>query len=130
MSKVKDFLSEHEIVVKMAIIYAVIGLGMLLIVFLVDTFCNFRFSEQKLTGYVYAVDDTFNYTKGHLRFSENAGTDNQPSFCVNGEGRDLIRSLAGSGMKVSVTIPAGYTVAPFWECDFPATVEVLEGYDE
>lgn len=68
---------------------------------------NLQFGSSQLTGYIYSASDTAGYTTGHIRFSENAGTDQQPSFCAKSDSKagQQIRELAGSGKKVSVTIP-------------------------
>lgn len=68
---------------------------------------NLSFSTSNLTGYIYSADTTFGYTTGHIRFSEQAGTDAQPQFCVQADsepGKKIVE-LAGSGKKVKVTIP-------------------------
>lgn len=64
-------------------------------------------SSQQLTGYIYSATTTWGYTTGHIRFSEQAGTDAQPEFCVSAdsEAGKKIRELAGSSRKVKVTIP-------------------------
>lgn len=84
--------------------------------------------EQTLTGYVYSAEDKLgNKTVGHLRFSETAGEDSQPSFCVQKKDGHTLKELAGSGKKVRVKIPAGFAFAPYWDCAIPASVEVMEG---
>ena len=68
---------------------------------------NISLSTQNLSGFIYSADTTYGYTTGHIRFSEQAGQDVQPSFCVKADsepGRQ-ITELAGSGKKVRVTIP-------------------------
>ena len=83
--------------------------------------------ERKLTGYVYSANDGFgNKTTGHIRFSEYAGNDSQPSFCVEKKDGGIVKELAGSGKKVTVTIPAGFAWAPLWDCAIPAKIEVVE----
>lgn len=68
---------------------------------------NFRISSQQLTGFIYSSEDRAGYTTGHLRFSENAGTDEQPSFCAPSSSKagEQIREYAGSGKKVKISIP-------------------------
>lgn len=63
---------------------------------------------NNLTGYIYSSKTSFGYTTGHIRFSEQAGMDAQPSFCVkaDSEAGKQITELAGSGKKVVVTEPA------------------------
>lgn len=86
--------------------------------------------EKQYTGYIYSAEDGIAKTTGHLRFSENAGMDKQPSFCVDKKDGQQIKDLAGSGKKVKVTIPAGFAIAFPWTCPIPATVEVMEKTDE
>lgn len=76
-----------------------------LIAFLVSL--NISFTNQNLTGYIYASQSTFGYTTAHIRFSQSAGQDVQPSFCVKTDSPvgQQIQRLAGSGQKVRVDIP-------------------------
>lgn len=88
-----------------------------------------HFGEDTYTGYIYSVTKSGfgKRTAGHLRFSESAGGDSQPSFCVKEEDADYLRSLAGSGKKVRVTIPdAGFVRGEMFTCIIPATVEEVE----
>lgn len=66
-------------------------------------------SSQNLTGYIYSSSTNWaGYTTAHIRFSEQAGTDAQPEFCVKADsdaGR-AIAKYAGSGTKVKVEIPS------------------------
>ena len=81
--------------------------------FIVIAFFTFLFSmnlswgTSNLTGYIYSNEDRAGYTTGHIRFSENAGTDEQPSFCApsDSEAADKIKEYSGSGKKVKVTVP-------------------------
>lgn len=68
---------------------------------------NINWGTQNLTGYIYSNEDRAGYTVGHIRFSENAGTDEQPSFCAPSDSvaADKIKEYAGSGKKVKVTVP-------------------------
>lgn len=69
---------------------------------------NVRISSQELTGYIYSSGNRLGYTTAHIRFSENAGTDAQPEFCVQSDsdaGR-AIKKYVGSGTKVKVSIPS------------------------
>lgn len=93
-------------------------------------FVDWRISSQKLTGYIYATEDFVNTTTVHIRFSENAGEDEQPSFCVALKDRELAHSLAGSGKKVSAFVPSGFKFAPFWECGLPAEITILDTEEE
>lgn len=88
---------------------------------------SFNFGEQKLTGYIYYVEDTIgDKTVGHIRFSQTAGEDVQPEFCVHKEDGNYLRELAGSDKKVEVTIPAGFAISNIWDCGLPAVVEEKE----
>lgn len=83
--------------------------------------------ETQYTGYIYSAEDSFgDKTTGHLRFSEAAGKDNQPDFCVQKADGWRIKELAGSGKKVKVTIPAGFKFAWLWDCGIPASIEGME----
>lgn len=83
--------------------------------------------EKVYTGYIYSADDHLgDSTSGHLRFSEYAGEDEQPSFCVKKSDGQQLKDLAGSGKKVRVTVPTGFAIAFPWECPIPASVEVVE----
>lgn len=68
---------------------------------------NWSWSTDTLTGYIYSADSRAGYITGHIRFSEQAGQDVQPSFCVKADSEPgkQIRELAGSGQKVRVNIP-------------------------
>lgn len=71
-------------------------------------------SSQSLTGYIYSSSNNVaGYTTAHIRFSENAGTDAQPEFCVKADS-DAGRAIAkyvGSGKKVKVEIPSYFYLA-------------------
>lgn len=83
--------------------------------------------EAQYTGYIYSAEDGLgDKTRGHLRFSEYAGKDEQPSFCVQKTDGWKIKELAGSGKKVKVTIPAGFKRAWAWDCAIPAQVEEMD----
>jgi len=68
---------------------------------------NIQVSSTHLSGYIYSSDSAFGYTTAHIRFSQNAGTDEQPSFCVKSDSKagKQIAELVGSGKKVQVNIP-------------------------
>lgn len=85
--------------------------------------------EKNYTGVIYSVENVLNKTVGHIRFSENAGEDTQPSFCVvkDSAEADKLRMLVGSGKKVKVTVPAGVSVQMWYgECGLPATIEEMQ----
>lgn len=81
--------------------------------------------EKQYTGYIYSAEDSFGKTTGHIRFSQNAGEDTQPSFCVKKEHGDMVKQYTGTGVKVRVTIPAGFAIAWPWDCPIEATVEEM-----
>ena len=91
------------------------------------THFNLNTGEKQYTGYIYSAEDGLARTVGHLRFSENAGMDEQPEFCVNKEDGQQIKDLAGSGKKVKVVVPAGFRVVAPWACAFPAHIEEMNG---
>lgn len=94
-------------------------------------FMSFKWhiGTDQYTGYIYSAETAFGYTTGHLRFSENAGEDTQPSFCViDAEQGDLVRSLAGSGKKVKVTVSSRgvfFSNNPF-ACSGNTSIEIME----
>lgn len=81
-----------------------------LIILVIPFFLTFRWQigEADYTGYIYSRDSQFGYTTYHIRFSENAGEDTQPSFKVKagGDTEAKLDELVGSGVKVKVHIPA------------------------
>lgn len=91
---------------------------------------NWNLGERQYTGYIYSAEDGIAETVGHLRFSENAGMDEQPSFCVDKEDGQIIKDLAGSGKKVKVIVPAGFKIIAPWACAFPANIELMGGGNE
>lgn len=82
--------------------------------------------EDIYTGYIYSTENFFDRTTVHIRFSETAGKDAQPSFCVAEEDKEFVQSLAGSGKKVRVTVPAGIVWKFFTSCQIPAYIEVVD----
>jgi len=84
------------------------GFVLVIIAFFVGlTTLNLQWGTQNLTGYIYSNEDRAGYTTGHIRFSENAGTDEQPSFCApsDSEAANKIKEYSGTGKKVKVTVP-------------------------
>lgn len=78
------------------------------ILFVLTMVCiKFNVSSSSLTGYVYQRSESFGYVMYDLRFSQNAGTDSQPSFCVKaGSEADVnISKYVGTDTKVFITIP-------------------------
>lgn len=89
--------------------------------------CELNTGEKVYTGYIYSVEDSFNKTVGHIRFSEYAGEDAQPSFCAskNSETAKRIKELAGSGKKVKVKVPSGFAINMWYgQCQIEA--EIIE----
>lgn len=105
-------------------------LGAILIPIILICICScfqLNTGEKQYTGYIYSAEDGIAETIGHLRFSENAGYDKQPSFCVDKKDGAQVKELAGSGKKVRVTVPAGFAVAFPWVCGIPAQIEEIDG---
>lgn len=115
----EDFVYDHTGVV--------FGVGVLILLATIfgATFINWNTGEKQYTGYIYSAEDDISKTIGHLRFSENAGMDEQPSFCVNIEDGQQVKDLAGSGKKVRVTVPKGFKLVAPWACAFPAHIEEM-----
>lgn len=116
----EDFCIDHPILF-MAIILGLFVIGGFGIVFV-----RFNPGEDIYTGYIYSAEDGIAQTTGHLRFSENAGMDEQPSFCMDKKDGQRLKELAGSGKKVRVTVPAGFAIKAPWVCAFPAIIEEME----
>lgn len=114
-----DFIEDHP-----GLFFGGMVVGLLMLIF-GGTFINWNTGEKQYTGYIYSAEDDIFKTIGHLRFSENAGMDEQPSFCVNIEDGQQVKDLAGSGKKVKVTVPKGFKLVAPWKCAFPATIEVM-----
>lgn len=69
---------------------------------------NWQVSSKELTGYIYSSSDKAGFTTAHIRFSQNAGQDVQPEFCVKADskpGHD-IRNYIGNNTKVKIHIPS------------------------
>lgn len=105
---------------------AVAILLIIAIIFIPSTHLAWKVGESVYTGYIYSTEDFFDRTNVHIRFSEAAGKDAQPSFCVAEEDKEFVQSLAGSGKKVRVTVPAGIVWKFFTSCQIPASVEVVD----
>lgn len=116
----EDFFMDHPILFTVGI-FAVIILAMF-----GASFIQWNPGEDIYTGYIYSAEDGIAKTTGHLRFSENAGMDEQPSFCVDKKDGQQLKELAGSGKKVRVTVPAGFAIKAPWVCVFPATIDEME----
>jgi len=83
--------------------------------------------DKTYTGYIYSVEESLGEITAHVRFSEYAGEDSQPSFCISKNDETMVRELSGSGKKVKVLIPSGFAIAAPWACPIPAQIEVIEG---
>ena len=104
----------------------VLGVLVFIFVFIAIVGClHLNTGEKQYTGYIYSAEDTLFTTVGHLRFSENAGMDEQPAFCVDKANGQKIKDLAGTGKKVKVTVPAGFKVVLPNFCAFPAEIEEM-----
>lgn len=82
----------------------------LLMILAIPFYMTFRWqiSEDYYTGYIYSRDSSFGYTKYHIRFSQNAGNDSQPSFTIK-SGTDTEKTLddlVGSNTKVKIKVPS------------------------
>lgn len=109
--------------------YCVSGLIALFPLIGIYSLTSISTGEKTYTGYIYSSEDVLNKTTGHLRFSESAGEDTQPSFCAakGSEAGKRIKELAGSGKKVKVTVPSGFSVQMWYgQCPLPVTVEEME----
>lgn len=85
--------------------------------------------ESTYTGYIYSAEDILDKSVGHIRFSETAGKDSQPSFCVakGSEESKKLKELAGSGKKVRVTVPEGFVVNMWYgQCGLQANIEEVK----
>jgi Pyruvate/2-oxoacid:ferredoxin oxidoreductase gamma subunit len=69
---------------------------------------NISLGSKELTGYIYSSNNRIGYTTAHIRFSQNAGSDAQPEFCVktDSEAARAIQQYVGADTKVRVSIPA------------------------
>ena len=89
------------------------GIGALAFALLILTvlfFMSFRWQigEANYTGYIYSRDSRLGYTTYHIRFSQNAGEDNQPSFTVKAgsEEEAKLDKLVGAEKKVLIFVPS------------------------
>lgn len=104
------------------------GLAIVLLmvsIFIAAQGLHIRTGESYYTGYIYQVSNKWNKAIGHIRLSQEAGTDSQPEFCVDKKDAEVLTQYVGKNIKVKVTEPAGF-VFTFTECPFPVTVEVME----
>lgn len=104
-------------------LFTIIGLGIILAL----ASFGFNISDEYLTGYIYSTNTIFDATHGEIRFSENAGQDKQPSFCVYGEEAEKAKKLTGSGIKVKIHVkPTGFHFKGIFGCSADTEIEVLE----
>lgn len=107
------------------------GIGLGIVWFTLFLFIlNVKLSSETLTGYVYSKDNFGGVNTYHIRFSETAGADVQPSFCVNDDSPNAkdIDEVVGTGKKVTVNIPSTgvYFSNDLWHCESNAQL-VEEG---
>ena len=69
---------------------------------------KWQMSSDIYTGYIYSRDSKFGYTTYHIRYSLNAGDDQQPSFTVkSGSSQEAeLDKLVGSDTKVVIKVPS------------------------
>ena len=92
---------------------------------------GFSIGDNYYTGYIYSAETAWGRTIGELRFSQDAGEDHQPSFCVYGEQAEKAKELAGSGIKVRVhEKPTGLHFKGLFGCFADTEIEILEGANE
>lgn len=89
------------------------------------TFMQWNTGSKMYTGYIYSVEQEFNKAIGHIRYSQNAGSDSQPSFCVDVSRREELEQYVGKDVKVQVTVPAGFGWS-ITDCINQAQVKVME----
>lgn len=92
---------------------------------------KWQYSSDTLTGYVYQRNDRYGFVEYSLRFSQNAGMDAQPSFCVKaGSPEDKqIAKYVGTNTKVQIATPSSnFRIANnIFECASYSTLDkVLE----
>ena len=89
---------------------------------------RFEIGTSQYTGYIYSTDTVWGYTTAHIRFSEQAGQDEQPSICFYGEEAEKAKALTGTGVKVKIYEEGkGFTFVdnPF-ACGSEAYIEEVE----
>ena len=81
---------------------------------------NAKWSAETLTGFVYSKDSKWGVTNYHIRFSETAGEDVQPSFCATTGTQNAkeIDAVVGTGKKVTIEVPSKglYFTNDLWHC--------------
>lgn len=121
-SPIEDFMFDHPLIFGFIVVPIIIGV----IVFSLG-FVHIDFGEDIYSGYIYSVEHVGNNTQIHLRFSETAGKDEQPTVCIDKKDDVILEGLINTGKKVKVTKPnGGVKIVPFWECAYPVNIEVIE----
>lgn len=104
-------------------------IGVLLLIICLFTSIKFQISSSNLTGYIYQRSDAFGYVTYDLRYSQGAGSDSQPSFCVkSGSDEDIkMQKYVGTDTKVSIVIPSsGFRIANnIFECPSSAKLDKI-----
>ena len=98
-------------------------------------FVKWQPSADTLTGYIYQRNNSYGYASYSLRYSQNAGADEQPSFCVrSGSEQDkTLQEFVGKDAKVQVTVPSSGVrlVNNPWACrSFASFDKVIEEQEE
>ena len=83
---------ESELTFLLVVVGVIVGMAT------IPGLVNISFGESTYTGYIYSAENVLNMTVGRIRFSENAGADEQPSFCTvkGSEQAKKLKELAGS----------------------------------
>lgn len=110
----------------------IICLSAIALMFVVPLSFKWKVSNDNLTGYVYQRNEAFGYASYSLRFSQNAGTDSQPSFCVKaGSAEDKkIAQYVGTDSKVRIETPSSNLRFEnnLWACSSESRLtEVIKG---
>lgn len=86
---------------------------------------HIRTGESYYTGYIYQVSTEWEKTIGHIRLSQQAGSDSQPPFCVDKADAETLEQYAGKDIKVKITEPAGFGWS-YTKCTHPVTIEEVK----
>ncbi len=100
-------------------IIGTIGLGFIAFMALLMSL-NYSTTAEHLSGYIYSSETNWTgYTRAHIRFSQNAGQDVQPSFCVKADSEpgQAIAKYTGTDTKVKIEIPRYFYLSNNpWAC--------------
>ena len=112
------------------------GGGIFVAIILVLLSMRWNVGSQNLTGYIYQRSDKWGFVTYDLRYSQGAGTDDQPSFCVaSGSDEDKkLQKVVGTNDKVSIIVPSAgfrfvnnpFTCAAFASLDRVITTDAKE----